>query len=95
MQDHTGGDLSGHGPYSVDARTLAALLHDAPVLDRADGPLRHEQHPPDTRKETTGGGTRGEQRGAVRNRTDTGRRQHTSAYHQLASHASRQRRLSR
>ena len=46
MQDHTGGDLSGYGPYSVDARTLAAL-HDAPVLDRADGPLRHEQHPPD------------------------------------------------
>src|SRR5262245_2810567 len=42
---HSGEALAGHGPYSVDAKAIAALHEAAHPQDRADGPLHPEHHP--------------------------------------------------
>jgi hypothetical protein len=50
MPHDEGGDLRVHGPHTVDADQLAALLReeggDAVAAEKADGPGEHEEHPP-------------------------------------------------
>lgn len=50
MTSHPGESLTGHGPYSVDAKAMVALHEPAHLLDRADGPLPGEDHPAEYRK---------------------------------------------
>ena len=51
MADHEGGELRVHGPHSVDAEQLAAMLRsdgerDAAARVEPDGPGLDEEHPP-------------------------------------------------
>lgn len=51
MTEHSGGELTVHGPHSLGAKEMAALveatqLHEAQGAgERADGPKEHEEHP--------------------------------------------------